>query len=167
MAGQNFGARNRERVVDTFRKAALMVSGVMALLVILCQIAPAVLIGVFSKDPAVLAVGTEYLRIVSWNFVASGLIFVASSMFQAMGNTIPSLVTSGARILLVAVPAIVLSRTPGFQLTWIWYLSAGAVLVQLALSLLLLRREFNRRLVFPSQPKLDDTAIATAMVAAE
>ena len=167
VAGQNFGARNRERVVDTFRKAALMVSGVMALLVILCQIAPAVLIGVFSKDPAVLAVGTEYLRIVSWNFVASGLIFVASSMFQAMGNTVPSLLTSGARILLVAVPAILLSRTAGFQLTWIWYLSAGAVLVQLALSLLLLRREFNRRLVFPSQPKLDDTAIATAMVAAE
>ena len=167
VAGQNFGARNRERVVDTFRKAALMVSGVMALLVILCQIAPAVLIGVFSKDPAVLAVGTEYLRIVSWNFVASGLIFVASSMFQAMGNTVPSLLTSGARILLVAVPAILLSRTAGFQLTWIWYLSAGAVLVQLALSLLLLRREFNRRLVFPSQPKLDDTAIATAMAAAE
>ena len=167
VAGQNFGARNRERVVDTFRKAALMVSGVMALLVILCQIAPAVLIGVFSKDPAVLAVGTEYLRIVSWNFVASGLIFVASSMFQAMGNTVPSLLTSGARILLVAVPAILLSRTAGFQLTWIWYLSAGAVLVQLALSMLLLRREFNRRLVFPSQPKLDDTALATAMVAAE
>ncbi len=167
VAGQNFGARNRERVVDTFRKAAMMVSGVMALLVILCQIAPGALIGVFSKDPAVLAVGTGYLRIVSWNFVASGLIFVASSMFQAMGNTIPSLVTSGVRILLVAVPAILLSRAAGFQLIWIWYLSVGAVLVQLALSLLLLRREFTRRLVFPTQPKLDNTAMATAMVAAE
>lgn len=167
VAGQNFGARNRERVVETFRQAALMVSGVMALLVILCQIAPAALIGIFSTDPAVLGVGTVYLRIVSWNFVASGLIFVASSMFQAMGNTVPSLVTSGVRILLVAVPAIVLSRMAGFQLIWIWYLSVGAVLVQLALSLLLLRREFNRRLVFPSQPKLDNTAMATAMVAAE
>jgi Na+-driven multidrug efflux pump len=115
----------------------------------------------------VLAVGSEYLRIVSWNFVASGLIFVASSMFQAMGNTIPSLVASGARILLVAVPAIVLSRTPGFQLNWIWYLSVGAVFIQLALSMLLLRREFNRRLTFSSQPKFDNTALASAMVAAE
>jgi Na+-driven multidrug efflux pump len=126
------------------------------------------LIGVFSKDPAVLAVGTEYLRIVSWNFVASGLIFVASSMFQAMGNTVPSLVASGARILLVAVPAILLSRTAAFQLNWIWYLSVGAVFIQLALSMLLLRREFSRRLTFPAQPRLDDnTAVASAMVAAE
>ncbi|HMI48773.1 MAG TPA: MATE family efflux transporter [Gemmatimonadaceae bacterium] len=166
VAGQNFGARNRERVVDTFRKAAYMVSAVMVLLIVLCLLAPHALIGVFSKDPAVLAVGTEYLRIVSWNFIASGLIFVASSMFQAMGNTVPSLVASGARILLVAVPAILLSRTPGFQLRWIWYLSVGAVFIQLALSMFLLRREFTRRLTFP-QPKLDDTALASAMVAAE
>ena len=167
VAGQNFGARNRERVIDTFRKAALMVSGVMLLLVVVCQIAPAAMIRVFSTDPGVLDVGTEYLRIVSWNFLASGLIFVASSMFQAMGNTVPSLVTSGARILLVAVPAILLSRLPAFQLTWVWYLSVGAVVVQLALSMLLLRREFNRRLAFPSQPKLDNTAVGSAMVAVE
>ncbi len=168
VAGQNFGARSRERVIDTFRKAAYMVSAVMVLLVVVCLLAPHALIGVFSKDPAVLAVGSEYLRIVSWNFVASGLIFVASSMFQAMGNTVPSLVASGTRILLVAVPAILLSRTAGFQLRWIWYLSVGAVFIQLALSMLLLRREFGRRLTFPSQPKLDDnTAVASAMVAAE
>ena len=167
VAGQNFGARSRERVVDTFRKAAYMVSAVMVLLVILCLVAPHALIGVFSKDPAVLAVGSEYLRIVSWNFVASGLIFVASSMFQAMGNTVPSLVASGTRILLVAVPAILLSRTAAFQLNWIWYLSVGAVFVQLALSMLLLRREFTRRLAFPSQPKLDNTAVASALVAVE
>jgi putative MATE family efflux protein len=167
VAGQNFGARSRERVVATFRTAAYMVSALMALLIIVCLLAPHALIGVFSKDPAVLAVGTGYLRIVSWNFVASGLIFVASSMFQAMGNTVPSLVASGTRILLVAVPSILLSRTPGFQLNWIWYLSVGAVFIQLALSMLLLRREFTRRLVFPSQPKLDNTAIASAMVALE
>ncbi len=168
VAGQNFGARRRERVVATFRHAAYMVSALMVLLVIVCLLVPHALIGVFSKDPAVLAVGTEYLRIVSWNFLASGLVFVASSMFQAMGNTVPSLVASGTRILLVAVPAILLSRTAGFQLTWVWYLSVGAVFVQLTLSMLLLRREFRRRLTFPSQPKLDDnTALASAMVAAE
>jgi putative MATE family efflux protein len=167
VAGQNFGARRRDRVVETFRKAALMVSAIMALLIIVCQIAPAALIGIFSRDPAVLAVGTGYLRIVSWNFVASGLIFVASSMFQAMGNTVPSLVASGVRILLVAVPAILLSRTPAFQLTWIWYISLGAVFIQLALSLLLLRREFSRRLTFPAQPSVDGTAIAAGLVAAE
>ncbi|MFI5310919.1 MAG: MATE family efflux transporter [Gemmatimonadales bacterium] len=148
VAGQNFGARNAQRVRDTFRDGALMAVGAMVVLTIVCKIAPGAFVGVFSKDPAVIAVGEDYLRIVSWNFVASGLIFVASSMFQAMGNTMPSLVTSTARILIVAIPAIVLSRLPGFQLRSIWYLSMGAVLVQLALSMLLLRGEFARRLDF-------------------
>jgi len=163
VAGQNFGARNRERVIDTFRKAAYMVTAIMVVLIIVAQIAPRSLIAVFSKDPAVLDVGGVYLRIVSWTFIASGLIFVASSMFQAMGNTIPSLIASGVRVLLVAVPAILLSRAPGFQLNYIWYLSVTAVFIQLAIAMLLLRREFRRRLTFPAQAKLDGTAAASAV----
>ncbi|MEO5580237.1 MAG: MATE family efflux transporter, partial [Gemmatimonadaceae bacterium] len=120
----------------------------MILFVIVCQIAPARLVGIFTSDPSVVAVGEEYLRIVSFAYIGSGLIFVASSMFQAMGNTIPSLITSGVRLLLVGIPSVLLSRTPGFELNWLWYLSVGSVFVQLVLSMLLLRREFGRRLAF-------------------
>jgi len=125
-----------------------MAAAAMVVFAIACHIAPAALVRVFSADPTVIAVGDEYLRIVSWNYVASGIIFVASSMFQAMGNTIPSLASSFVRILIVAIPVFVLSRLPGFQLNWIWYLSLGAVFVQLAVSMWLLRREFRRRLAF-------------------
>ena len=149
VAGQNFGARQAQRVKDAFKDAALMAAGVMFLFAILCHFLPAALVGFFSKDPAVIEVGAEYLRIVSYTFVASGLVFIASSMFQAMGNTVPSLVTSGVRILLVSVPAVLMARTPGFELKWLWYLSVGSVFVQFALSMLLLRREFDRRLGFP------------------
>ena len=148
VAGQNFGARLPDRVKATFRDAALMAAGVMLLFAILCHVAPDALVRVFSDDPAAIAYGDEYLRIISWNFVASGLIFVASSMFQAMGNTIPSLVTSAVRVVVVVIPMVWLSRQPGFQLHWIWYLSVGSVFVQLVLSMLLLRREFARRLRF-------------------
>ena len=146
VAGQNFGARQAERVKSTFRDAAWMASGVMVLFAIACHIAPASMVAVFSKDPAVIAVGSDYLRIISWNFVASGLIFVASSMFQAMGNTVPSLVASSVRIALLSVIAIFLARMPGFQLRWIWYLSVGTVLVQLAIAMWFLRHQFARRL---------------------
>jgi putative MATE family efflux protein len=148
VAGQNFGARLPDRVKATFKDAAWMSTAVMVFFAVVCHIAPAAMMGVFSKDPEVIAVGTEYLKIISWNYVASGLIFVNSSMFQAMGNTIPSLITSAVRISLVAIPALWLARLPGFELLWIWYLSVGAVVVHLALSLWLLRREFSRRLVF-------------------
>jgi len=152
VAGQNFGARQAPRVRETFRSAVLLSVAVMALFAILCQIAPAALIAVFSPDPQVIAVGDEYLRIIAWNFVASGIIFVASSMFQAIGNTLPSLMASFVRIFVLAVPVLLLSRLPGFQLRWIWHLSVLSVTLQMVLSLLLLRRELRLRLSFEPAP---------------
>jgi Na+-driven multidrug efflux pump len=109
------------------------------------------MVGIFSSDPQVIAVGVEYLHIVSVNFVASGVVFVTSSMFQAMGNTMPSLITSAARIVIIAVPVLLLAQTPGFALRWIWYISAAAVFVQLAMNLWLLQREFRVRLKFAAE----------------
>ena len=146
VAGQNFGACHAHRVRETFRRAALMGAGVMLLFTIACQLFPEPMIRFFSADPGVISVGAEYLRLVSWSLVASGIIFVNGSMFQAMGNTIPPLIASFARILVVAIPALLLSRMPGFELRWIWYLSVGATMLQLSLNLYLLRREFRIRL---------------------
>jgi putative MATE family efflux protein len=146
VAGQNFGARLGHRVTHTFRDAAWMAAGFMAVITIACQLAPGAMVQVFSNDPDVILVGTDYLKIVSWASVASGLIFVASSMFQAMGNTVPSLIVSGVRITMVATLTLILAPMPGFALRWLWYVSVGSVFVQLVLSLALLRREFSRRL---------------------
>ena len=118
----------------------------MAIFAVLTHLFPDALLGVFSKDPATIAVGVDYLRIASWSFVASGLIFVTSSMFQAIGNTVPPLITSFSRIMLVAVPLFFLARIPGFELRWIWYLSASAIVLQMTANLLLLRRELGIRM---------------------
>jgi Na+-driven multidrug efflux pump len=162
LAGQNFGARNGERVREVFRTSAGIAAAIMAVFVVVCHIAPASMIRIFSSDPDVVAIGDEYLRIVSWNFVASGVVFVTASMFQAMGNTLPSLFTSFTRITVVAVPAFIVARLPGFELRWIWYLTVLAVTLQLVMALLLLRREFRLRLNFDARPPLPTPAFAGA-----
>ncbi len=146
VAGQNVGAKLGARVRETYRSAVTLAIVVMALFAVICHVAPQSFIAVFSDDPRVIAVGTEYLKIVSWNYVASGVIFVNSSMFQALGNTIPSLITSAFRLTVVVVPVVLLSRLPGFQLWWIWYVSVTAVIFQLALSCWLVQREMNKKL---------------------
>ena len=148
VAGQNFGARRGDRVRATFSAAAKIVIPAMLVLAIALQVAAEPLIAIFTADRAAIAVGRDYLRIIAWNFVPSGLIFVSSSMFQAMGNALPSLVTSFARIVCVAVPTIWISTRPGFELRTVWYLSVASVGLQLALNLWLLRREFRTRLDF-------------------
>ena len=99
VAGQNVGARLADRVRETFRLAAACGGGDGVPDDRLCfSCAPAAMIRIFSKDPSVIAVGAEYLQIVAWSFVASGVMFVARSMFQALGNTLPPLVRSFVRI---------------------------------------------------------------------
>jgi putative MATE family efflux protein len=146
VAGQNFGARKFERVRETFRAAALLSSVLMLLLTLVCQWRPQIFIEFFSRQSEVVGVGATYLRIISWNFLATGLIFTCSGLFQALGNTWPSLASSASRLLTFVLPAVVLSRLPQFSLIEVWYLSVATVTLQALTSLLLLRREFRRRL---------------------
>jgi putative MATE family efflux protein len=146
VAGQNFGARQAARVRETFRTAALMCCGVMLMLTLICQWRPQTLVGLFSTEPAVIAVGATFLSIISWNFVLAGINMTCSSMFQALGNTVPSLVSSATRLITYALPAIWLSSQTGFDLNHVWYLNVATVLLQSVVSLTLLRRELRTRL---------------------
>lgn len=148
VAGQNFGAKLGPRVRETFYSAALLSSGVMIVLTVIAQAAGTGLVRIFNDDPAVVRFGAEYLHIISWNFLATGVVFVASSLFQGMGNTLPPLVSSLLRLLIFAVPAYMMAQRPGFEMRTVWWLSVASVLVQVSLSVYLLHREFDRRLTF-------------------
>jgi putative MATE family efflux protein len=149
VAGQNFGAHKYGRVRETFRSAAILSTVLMIGITLLCQWRPEWFIYIFTRQPEVVAVGAPYLHIISWNFVATGLIFTCSGMFQALGNTWPSLLSSASRLLTFCVPVVFLSRQPHFMLTEVWYLSVATVSLQAVTSLVLLLREFRRRLAAP------------------
>jgi len=150
VAGQNFGARQYARVRATFRAAALLSSVLMVLVTLVCQWRPEWFIYAFTPAPEVVVVGATYLRIISWNFLATGLIFTCSGMFQALGNTWPSLLSSASRLLTFVLPALWLSRQPQFVLSEVWYLSVATVTLQALTSLVLLRRELRRKLEVPA-----------------
>jgi len=152
VAGQNFGARRYERVRETFRKATALSSALMLALTLLCQWRSEWFIELFTRQPDAVEVGATYLRVIAWNFLATGLIFSCSGMFQAFGNTWPSLASSGARLLTFVLPAVLLSTLPHFTLMQVWYLSVASVTLQALTSLALLRREFRRRLVASPKP---------------
>ncbi|TLY87594.1 MAG: MATE family efflux transporter [Gammaproteobacteria bacterium] len=149
VAGQNFGAHRYARVRETFRRAALLSSVLMIAITMLCQWRPELFIEGFTRQPDAVAVGSTYLRVISWNFLATGLIFTCSGLFQALGNTWPSLLSSGARLLTFVLPAVWLSTLPHFSLMQVWYLSVASVTMQALTSLALLQRELRRRLTAP------------------
>jgi putative MATE family efflux protein len=154
VVGQNFGGRRADRVRRSFYSALAITCGIMVLLTILAQIAAGTFIRGFSNDPKVIDFGSEYLQIISLNFVAMGIVFTSSSVFQGIGNTWPPLVSSATRLLFFALPAALMSRMPGFQIKHVWYLSVVSILFQACANLLLLRREFQKKLVFSESDNL-------------
>jgi putative MATE family efflux protein len=146
LAGQNYGARRPDRVRETFSKAAWISSFVMIVLTLLAQWRPDWLIAPFSTDPEVHRTALQFLQIMSWNFVAQGIIFTCSSMFQGLGNTRPALLSTGSRLLTFVLPAIWLSGQSWFRIEHMWYLSVATTGLQAFFSLWLLRLEFRQRL---------------------
>lgn len=157
IAGQNFGAQLSDRVRATFRHSAVIGSVIMLGLTLLCQSNPEALIRPFTRDPSVITVAVDYLRISSWNFVAIGLVFACSGMFQAFGDTRPALISSAGRMLIFVLPALYLSTRPDVVLQDFWYLSVASVTLQGIISLSLLRFHMRRKLAFATVPM---TAVA-------
>src|SRR6266513_1617574 len=104
VVGQNFGGRRADRVRHSVYSAIGIASMMMFVLTLIAYLAPATLIRIFSRDPRVVAFGSEYLRIVSLNFLSAGIVFTTSSVFQGIGNTLPPLFSSLTRLMLFAVP---------------------------------------------------------------
>ncbi len=118
----------------------------MLLLTIVCQFESDMFMRIFTTEAAVVAVGAHMLMIISWNFAANGIIFSCSSMFQALGNTWPTIASSAVRLVIFIVPTLWLSTLPGFELVHVWYVSLASMFVQAVVSFVLLRREFGRKL---------------------
>jgi putative MATE family efflux protein len=149
IVGQNFAAGKFQRVRQTFVSAALIGSSIMVVLTLLCQWRSDWLIHAFTNDKTAMAVGGQFLQVISWNFLASGLVFTCSAVFQGLGHTLPAVLSSASRLISFVVPALWLASLPQFQLLQLWYISVASVTLQAALSLWLVRGEFRRRLPAP------------------
>jgi putative MATE family efflux protein len=146
IAGQNFGARQFARVRETFRVAAWTGMALMLALTALVHLEADFFIHFFTTEPAVVTVAVTMLTISSWNFAATGVVFTCSALFQALGNTMPTLISSGIRLLAFLVPVLWLSTQPGFRIEQVWWVSVLSIVVQAVIGWGLVHREFKRRL---------------------
>ncbi|MBN1240219.1 MAG: MATE family efflux transporter [Gammaproteobacteria bacterium] len=167
IAGQNFGAAQPARVRETFSKAVLLNFVVMGLVTLLLQWRPQMLIAFFSPEPAVQEIGADFLRIISWTFLAQGVVFTCSGIFQGLGNTKPSLLSSAVRLATFVPLAVWLAARPGFELEDVWHLSVATVVLQAGVSYVLLQGQFRGRLGGAPPAPGSRTDAAGSLAAAE
>ncbi|MDX1491955.1 MAG: MATE family efflux transporter [Pseudohongiellaceae bacterium] len=150
IAGQNFGAQRYARVRETSSKGIMLSSIVMAIVTVLMLWKSDLLIGFFTDEAEVIEIGSVFLQLISLNFVAQGIVFSCSGMFQGLGNTRPALLSSCIRMAAFLPLAVFLKYQDGFSINQVWYVSIFSVTIQALVSYLLLQREFKSKL--PQEP---------------
>ena len=118
----NYGARKPQRIMQTLKLAsaaglALMVSGLLVF-----QVAPDLLLGMFNPTEEFLVLGRSCLRTISWSFPIAAICIILSASFQALGNGMYATITSICRQLVVLLPAAyLLSLSGNVNLIWLSY----------------------------------------------
>lgn len=143
----NYGARNRERILKTIRLSMTYAVLIMLIGLAVFQLIPDTLLLLFDASENMLEIGEVALRVISLSYLFAGICVVSGSVFQALGDSIYSLIISVARQLVVLVPAAYLLSLTG-RLELVWWAFPIAELASLTLSLIFLRRVTKNRLQF-------------------
>lgn len=146
----NYGARNKKRIMDTARLSIFIAVAIMMIGIVIFQLFPAQLLLMFNASGHMLEVGVPALRLISLSFIFAGYCIIVSSIFQALGNGIYSLVTSVARQLFCILPvAYIFARV--FGLHAVWFSFPLAEIVSVVLSSILFKRIYDKKIAVLEQ----------------
>ena len=135
----NYGARNKKRIYQTLKLGAILAMSIMFVGMLVFQLLPKPLLQLFDASEHMIEIGVPALQIISLSFVFAGFGIVSSSIFQALGNGVYSLIMSIARQLVVILPvAYILAKTMGLHM--VWYAYPIAEIASVLICIVLLRR---------------------------
>ena len=141
----NYGARNSKRITHAIKFSICISTSIMVIGLILFQIIPDKLLLLFDATPDMMSIGIDALRIISISFVFAGFCIVCSTVFQALGRGMLSLIISIVRQLGVFLPlAYILACT--LDLHAVWYAFPLADIVSVILAIIGLRRVYKLKI---------------------
>ncbi len=144
MVGQNYGAKNYDRVVATFWTGWRFSCLFMLVGTLLCWFFPERFIHLFSSEATVVQYGVIYLGITSLANLPVGSILTISAVFQGIGKTYPSLVCALADNLLFVVAVLTLPVLFGWGFASVWWIKLAATCFETTVLSLWLSRRLKR-----------------------
>ncbi|WP_087064975.1 MATE family efflux transporter [Intestinibacillus massiliensis] len=145
--GYNYGARDRHRLMGAYKVTFIAAFCIMAVGTAIFWALPDKLLLMFSASDEMLEIGVPALRLISLSFIGAAFGIVNSTVFQAVGRGVDSLIVSVARQLVVILPvAFVLAKLSG--LPAVWFAFPVAEIVSFLVSMALLWRIYTKELRF-------------------
>lgn len=114
----NYGAQNPACVRQTLRYAVAIATGVMCLGTLVFWVAPGALLGIFSTNPAILAIGRYALRVIACSFLPAGVGMMLITYFQGTSQGRFSVLLTILRQVILLVPLAWLFHFWGLEAVW-------------------------------------------------
>ncbi len=141
----NYGAKKRDRMEKTMYLSMIYASILMLLGILVLQFFPKQLLMLFNASEEMLAIGMKALRIISLHFIFAGFCIISTSVFQALGKGIWSMIISIARQIGVLIPAAFLLAQTG-MLDLVWFAFPIAECISVIMCIFFLR--YARKTIF-------------------
>lgn len=132
----NYGACNKPRLMETFKKGLLLGVVMMSSGTIILWIFPEVALGIFRASDEMMSFGIPALRIMSISYPFAAFGFMFASYFQATGRINNSMIINLMRQLVLLVPFMsILSSLMGMTGLWWSFLAAELITTAICIAL--------------------------------
>ncbi len=141
----NYGAKRPDRMMKAIRLAIYACCSIMLIGTLTFQFFPEVLLGFFNPDEKMLELGVPALRTICLCFVIAGGCIVLGNVFQALGKSIYSMITSIARQIGVLIPAAYLLSLTG-SIDAVWYAFPIAEIASLIATIIMFLSLYRKKI---------------------
>lgn len=133
LTGQSLGAGKPELALAFGRRITFTALGLQLVVMPLLFVFAPVLVAVFNSDPAVVAIGTGYLRVLAPMLVATGVTTAWAGVQRGAGATVVPMAAALLANWAVKLPlSVLLARTAGLGPVGVWIGIGVSVLVEAA-----------------------------------
>ena len=143
--GYNYGAKKKERLIKTIKLSITYALCIMTFGLVLIQVFPEKILALFNASENMLSIGVPALRIISLGYIFAAFSIVASSVYQAFGNGLLSLISAISRQLVVLLPVAYGLSLFG-KVNLIWWSFPIAEIIALILSIIFLKYIYNEKI---------------------
>ena len=141
----NYGAGRRERITAAIKKSLALAVAIMLMGTAIFELLPERLLGLFGASPAMLQIGVPAMRIIACSFAGAAVAITLSSVFQAFGNAVYSMIATFVRQVVVLLPAVYLLSLPG-NINTIWWAYLVAEAASILSCLFFMRRVYKKKI---------------------
>ena len=108
IVGQNYGAKQFNRIIETYKKGLLLGVIILSILALIIYITSEISIKLFTSDKEVIFYGSIYLKISAIMFPAYPFFFIGNALFQGLKKAIIVMYMGILRFLIIPVIVILI-----------------------------------------------------------